>query len=123
MELKCFEVCDRKGQTGLVVWDRLILSVQLGHSYAFQLLSTRKEGDWTVLTTTPSSVVTAIAGIVQPSSHRLMTVKAEETLRGPVTGVQMVAMPRCSRCHTGQDNPALKLSVSAAPCSSIQPRM
>ncbi|CAL8241570.1 unnamed protein product [Merluccius merluccius] len=30
VELKKFEVCDATGQTGLTVWDRLIMAVELG---------------------------------------------------------------------------------------------
>ncbi|CAL8342196.1 unnamed protein product [Boreogadus saida] len=71
---------------------------------AIQSLSTRKESDQAVLTTTPSSVVTAIAGVGQPPALRLMTVNTVETLRRSVTGVKIVAEPRCSRCLTGQDN-------------------
>ncbi|XP_059903409.1 uncharacterized protein LOC132454206 [Gadus macrocephalus] len=111
VELKCFEVCDGTGQTASTVWDRLILSVQVGKCYSFQALSTRKDANRTVLTTTPSSVVTLIAGIGQPSSLLLMAVKAKETLRGLVSAVNTIAKPRCPRCHTGQDNLGVKLST------------
>ena len=60
MELKCFEVCDATGQTALSVWYRLISTVQLGQCYAFWSLTTRKDGSRTVLTTTPSTLVTLL---------------------------------------------------------------
>ena len=54
MELKTFLVCDATGQTKLTVWERLINLVQLGNCYKFDNVTTRKEGDQTVLTTTHS---------------------------------------------------------------------
>ena len=72
--------------------------MQLGKCYSFHSLTTRKEGDRTVLTT---------AEIGQPSSLSLMTVRAEENLRRLVTGVQIVAKPRCPRCQAGQDRVAV----------------
>ncbi|KAK0152417.1 hypothetical protein N1851_006068 [Merluccius polli] len=111
VELKKFEVCDATGQTGLTVWDRLIMAVELGKCYTFSSLSTRKDGDRTVLTTTPSSVVTTTG----------QRDACEETLRGPVTGVQIVAKPRCPRCHTGQEKLAVKLSTHRCErCSILQ---
>ena len=121
VELRCFEVCDETGQTALTVWDRLILSVQVGKCYSFLALSTRKDANRTVLTTTPSSVVTLIAGIGQPSSLLLMAVKAKETLCGLVSAVSIMAKPRCPRCHTSQDNLGVKLSTHRCErCSMLQ---
>lgn len=121
VELKCFEVCDGTGQTALTVWDRLISTVQLGECYCFWSLTTRKDASRTVLTTTPSTLVTAAAGIGQPSSLRFVTVTAEETLRGPATGVQIVVKRRCPRCHAGQENLALKCSTHRCErCSILQ---
>ena len=75
-ELKLFEICDPTGHTALTVWERHILSVQDGRSYRFATLATRKEGDRTVLTTTPSTVVTAIDGRGgQPVSLRSVVLK------------------------------------------------
>ncbi|KAL2076469.1 hypothetical protein ACEWY4_027933 [Coilia grayii] len=48
-ELRVFEICDPTGQTALTLWDRQILSVQERKSYRFTALSTRKEGDRTML--------------------------------------------------------------------------
>ncbi|CAL8236902.1 unnamed protein product [Arctogadus glacialis] len=94
VELKRFEVCDATGQ---------------------------KDASRIVLTTTPSTLVTATTGLGQPSSLRLVTVTAEETLRGPVTGVQIVAKPRCPRCHAGQDQSAIKCSTHRCErCSILQ---
>ena len=109
VELQTFEVCDATGQTGLTVWDRLILSVQQGKCYRLDCLSTRKLGDRTVLTTTPSTVVTTVAHVGQPASLRLLPVRVEETVRGPVTGVKILAKPRCPRCNGIQDRLAVKL--------------
>ena len=121
VELKKFEVCDATGQTGLTVWDRLILSVELGKCYSFRSLSTRKDGDRTVLTTTPSSVVTTTGQVGQPASISAMPVRGEETLRGLVTGVQIAAKPRCPRCHAGQEKLAVKLSTHRCErCSILQ---
>ncbi|KAK0137099.1 hypothetical protein N1851_026710 [Merluccius polli] len=120
VELKTFEVCDATGQTGLTVWDRLILSVELGKCYTFRSLSTRKDGDRTVLTTTPS-VVTTTGQVGQPASISAMPVRGEETLRGPVTGVQIAAKPRCPRCHAGQEKLAVMLSTHRCErCSILQ---
>ncbi|KAK0152418.1 hypothetical protein N1851_006069 [Merluccius polli] len=121
VELKKFEVCDATGQTGLTVWDRLIMAVELGKCYTFSSLSTRKDGDRTVLTTTPSSVVTTTGQVGQPASISVMPVRGEETLRGPVTGVQIVAKPRCPRCHAGQEKLDVKLSTHRCErCSILQ---
>ena len=121
MELKCFEVCDATGQTALSVWDRLISTVQLGQCYTFWSLTTRKDGSRTVLTTTPSTLVTATTVVGQPSSLRLVTVTAEEILCGPATGVKIVAKPRCPRCHAGQDQLAIKCSTHRCErCSMLQ---
>lgn len=119
-ELKTYEVCDRTGQTGITVWDRLILSVQEGNSCRFETLTTRKEGDRTVLTTTPATVITTTAEVGHPASLRPITVRGEETLRGLVTGVQIVAKPRCRRCHAGQDNLAVKSSTDRCERCAIQ---
>ncbi|XP_041957558.1 uncharacterized protein LOC121715727 [Alosa sapidissima] len=105
-ELKSFEICDSTGQTALTVWERHILSVQEGRSYRFATLSTRKEEDRTVLTTTPSTVITAIAEVGQPASLRSVSARASQTVSGPVTGVQIVAKLRCQRCHASQENVA-----------------
>ncbi|CAL8292264.1 unnamed protein product [Arctogadus glacialis] len=119
--LKRFEVCDATGQTTLSVWDRLISTVQLGQCYAFLSLTTRKDVSHIILITTPSTLVTATAGVGQPSSLQLVTVTAEETLRGPVTGVQIVAKPRCPRCHAGQDQLAINSSTHRCErCSILQ---
>ena len=121
MELKCFDVCDATGQTALSVWYRLISTVQLGQCYAFWSLTTRKDGSRTVLTTTPSTLVTAPTVVGQPSSLRLVTVTAEEILCGPATGVKIVAKPRCPRCHAGQDQLAIKCSTHRCErCSMLQ---
>ena len=122
VELRCFEVCDVTGQTALTVWDQLILSVQVGKCYSFLALSTRKDANRTVLTTTPSSVVAVIAGIGQPPSLLLMPVKAKETLRGLASAVSIVAKPRCPRCNTGQDNLGVKLSTHRCERCSMRQR-
>ncbi|CAL8300364.1 unnamed protein product [Merluccius merluccius] len=108
VELKVFEICDA---TGLTVWDRLILSVQEGRSYRFTTLTTRKEGDRTVLTTTPSTLVRTAAEVGQPATLRPAHTSSEEVVRRPVAGVKIVAKPRCPRCHVGQDNLAPKCST------------
>jgi hypothetical protein len=123
MELKCFEVCDSTGQTALSVWDRLISTVQLGQCYTFCSLTTRKDGGRTVLTTTPSTLVTATTGVGQPSSLRQVTVADVEILCGPATAVKSVAKPRCPRCHVGQDQLDVKCSTHRCEsnmCSMVQ---
>ena len=123
MELKCFEVCDSTGQTALSVWDRLISTVQLGQCYTFCSLTTRKDGSRTVLTTTPSTLVTATTGVGQPSSLRQVTVAAEEIVCGPATAVKIVPKPRCPRCHAGQDQLDVKCSTHRCEsniCSMLQ---
>ncbi|KAK0145469.1 hypothetical protein N1851_015606 [Merluccius polli] len=110
VELKSFEVCDQTAQTGVTVWDRLIPLVQEGKCYRFETLTTRKEGDQTVLCTTPSTVITITTTEVgQPDSLRPVTARADETVRGPVTGVQIVAKP------SALDGPALEETVIATP--------
>ena len=123
MELKCFEVCDSTGQTALSVWDRLISTVQLGQCYTFCSLTTRKDGGRTVLTTTPSTLVTATTGVGQPSCLRQVTVADVEILCGPATAVKVVAKPRCPRCHVGQDQLDVKCSTHRCEsnmCSMVQ---
>ncbi|XP_062386831.1 uncharacterized protein LOC134075278 [Sardina pilchardus] len=110
-ELRVFEVCDATGQTSLTVWDRLIVSVQDGWSYRFQTLATRKEGDRTVLTTTPSTTVTPTTEVGQPAVLRPVSVGNEEVVRGPVVGVKILAKPSCARCHTGQDNLVVRCTL------------
>ncbi|CAL8271034.1 unnamed protein product [Merluccius merluccius] len=110
VELKSFEVCDQTAQTGVTVWDRLIPLVQEGNCYRFETLTTRKEGDRTVLCTTLSTVITITTTEVgQPASLRPVTARADETVRGPVTGVQIVAKP------SALDGPALEETVIATP--------
>ncbi|XP_041939977.1 uncharacterized protein LOC121700822 [Alosa sapidissima] len=111
VELKVFEVCDATGQTGLTVWDRVILSVQEGRSYRFTTLTTRKEGDRTVVTTTPSTQVTTCAEVGRPTVLRPASAGGEEVVCGAVVGVKIVAKPRCPRCHAGQENLVARCST------------
>lgn len=103
-EVKVFTVCDPTGQTSLSVWEAQIVSVQEGKSYQFKALSTRKQGDLTVITTTPATGIRAIPEVGQPSSMAPLSARVEHTMRGEVTGVQIVAKPRCRRCHAMQDS-------------------
>ena len=47
----------------------------------------------------------------QHASVDNLTIEADQTLRGPATGVQIVVKPRCSRCHATQNNMDMKLSL------------
>ncbi|KAL2076441.1 hypothetical protein ACEWY4_027969 [Coilia grayii] len=107
-ELRMFEICDPTGQTALTLWDRQILSVQEGKSYRFAALSTRKEGDRTVLTGSPQTAITAVGDVGQPPSVKMPAVAGDETVVGQVTGVQIVVKPRCRRCHAGQESVAAR---------------
>lgn len=101
-ELKVFEACDPTGQTSLSVWDRLVTEVSEGRSYRFTALSTRREGQRTVLICTPTTTVAAIPPVVQPASVDT-PVRAESTIQGQVSGVQLAVKPRCKRCHAAQE--------------------
>lgn len=101
-ELKVFEVCDPTGQTSLSVWDRLVTEVSEGRSYRFTALSTRREGQRIVLTCTPTTTVAAVPAVGQPASVDT-PVRAESTIEGQVSGVQLAVKPRCKRCHAAQD--------------------
>ncbi|XP_060798216.1 uncharacterized protein LOC132900205 [Neoarius graeffei] len=107
-EVKAFAVCDPTGQTSLSVWGAQVVSVQEGRSYRFDALDTRKQGDLTVLTTTPSSAVSVIAEVGQPSTMEPLSPGVKQTVRGEVTGVQIVANPQCRRCHASQDGLATR---------------
>ncbi|XP_060798516.1 uncharacterized protein LOC132900440 [Neoarius graeffei] len=108
MEVKEFAVCDPTGQTSPSVWGAQVVSVQEGRSYQFDALATRKQGDLTVLTTTPSTAISEIAEVGQPSSMEPLSAGVKQTVRGEVTGVQIVANPRCCRCHASQDGLATR---------------
>lgn len=104
-EVKVYDICDPTGQTSLSLWEQQILSAKEGQLYRFQALATRKEGDRTVLTSTPSTVMTAIAEVGKPPTVTVST-KREHAVRGEVMGVQILARPRCRRCHASQDSVA-----------------
>lgn len=106
VEMAEFAVCDETGQTLLSVWGAQILSVQEGRSYRLEALATRKYGDDTVLTTTPSTAVSAVADVGQPPSVTPVPAGVRNTVRGQVTGVQILAKPRCRRCRANQENVA-----------------
>ncbi|CAL8297828.1 unnamed protein product [Merluccius merluccius] len=76
VELKTFEVCDATGQTGLTVWDRLILSVELGKCYTFH-------GEERSMVLTNS----AVFGFVR---ERFLSVSAHD---GPALEEMVIAMP------------------------------
>ncbi|KAL2076435.1 hypothetical protein ACEWY4_027963 [Coilia grayii] len=119
-ELRVFEICDPTGQTALTLWDRQILSVQEGKSYRFAALSTRKEGDRTVLASSPQTVITAVGDVGQPPSVRMPAVAGDQTVRGQVTGVQIVVKPRCRRCHAGQESVAARSTTHRCePCGIL----
>ncbi|KAL2076442.1 hypothetical protein ACEWY4_027970 [Coilia grayii] len=107
-ELRVFEICDPTGQTALTLWDRQILSVQEGKSYRFTALSTRKEGDRTVLTGSPQTAITAVGDVSQPPSVRMPAVAGDQTVVGQVTGVQIVVK---RRCHAGQESVVARSST------------
>ncbi|KAL2076315.1 hypothetical protein ACEWY4_028087 [Coilia grayii] len=107
-ELRVFEICDPTGQTALTLWDRQIMSVQEGKSYRFTALSTRKEGDRTVLTSSLQTAITAVGDVGRPPSVRMLAVAGDQAVRGQVMGVQIVVKPRCRRCHAGQESVAAR---------------
>ncbi len=60
---ECF-IEDTTGQIMITLWEKLILQVQLGHSYEFTNLKTKFFRDVLTLTTTKSTNITAIAQTV-----------------------------------------------------------
>ncbi|XP_046906057.1 uncharacterized protein LOC124487777 [Hypomesus transpacificus] len=104
-ELKELQICDPTGQTTLTLWEKLILTVEVGKSYKLANLSTRKAGDRTVLTTTQTTTVSEISAVGEPESVEVHGDDRQDTsiVRGTVTGVQISAKHRCRRCHTSQE--------------------
>jgi len=111
MEVAEFAVCDPTGQIRLSVWGSQIVSVREGQSYLFEGLATRKQGDVTVLTTTPTSVISPMAEVREPPFMTPVTAAVQHRVRGQVTGVQIWAKPRCRRCQAKQQNVAKRIST------------
>ncbi|KAG9330442.1 hypothetical protein JZ751_024446 [Albula glossodonta] len=103
-ELKEFQICDPTGQTMLTLWDKQILAVQVSKSYRLAKLATRKAGDRTVLTSTPSTTLSEISAVGQPDSIEVRDDRQNTSMiRGSVNGVQIIGKHRCRRCHSNQE--------------------
>ena len=102
-ELKVFVACDPTGQTSLSVWERLVMEGTEGRSYRFSALSTRREGQRTVLTCTQSTTVATVPLVGQPASVNT-PVRIESAIQGQVSRVQLAVKPRCKRCNSAQEN-------------------
>ena len=107
-ELKQFRVCDPTGVTKLTLWEDKILSVQLSHSYEIRHLTTRRYGEQTVLTSTPSTTILEIQDIGEPDDLEPDDDDDDEgdvvKVSGCVTAVQVGARHHCVRCRASQSD-------------------
>lgn len=81
-----------------------ILSVEEGRSHCLEGLATRKHGDDTTLTTTPSTAVSSVAEVGKPLSVTPVPAGFRHTVSEQATGVQILAKLRCRRCQANQEN-------------------
>lgn len=111
-ELKEFQICDPTGQTTLTLWEKQILAVEVSKSYRLANLATRKAGDRTVLTSSPSTTVSLISAVGEPESIEAHDDRQNTSeFLGTVSGVQIKAKHRCRRCHANQEEFVTRLST------------
>ncbi|CAM4570147.1 unnamed protein product [Leuciscus chuanchicus] len=104
-ELKEIWVSDGTGEMKLTLWDSLISEVQTSKSYSFSNLSTQEQSGEIRLTTTPSSKMKEIPPLDVPDRDDDPVDSASSaTLRGVVSGIQIIARHRCPKCHSLQNH-------------------
>jgi len=106
-ELKQFRVCDPTGVTKLTLWEDKILLVQQSQSYEIRNLATRRYGEQTVLTSTPSTAVVKIQDIGEPDDLEPDDdddVGDLVKVSGCVSAIQIGARHHCGRCRATQSD-------------------
>ena len=105
-ELKEFQVCDATGVTRLTLWEDKILLVDVSHSYEIRHVTTRRCGEQTVLTSTPSTTIDAIQDVGEPDQLEPHGGGDDggnlAKLSGRVNAVQITAKRQCVRCRGSQ---------------------
>ncbi|XP_046901655.1 uncharacterized protein LOC124484673 [Hypomesus transpacificus] len=88
-ELKELQICDPTGQTTLTLWEKLILTVEVGKSYKLANLSTRKAGDRTVLPLKRLPLKRQRLAKFRPSENRSQSRSMEMTARTHRSSVEL----------------------------------
>ncbi|KAK0151599.1 hypothetical protein N1851_007098 [Merluccius polli] len=102
-ELKQFRVCDPTGVTRLTMWEDKILLVELSHSYEIRNVTTRRCGEQTVLTSTPSTTLNEIQDVGEPDKLEPYGDGGDlAKVCGRVSAVQIGAKHHCVRCRASQ---------------------
>ena len=102
-EITVFDVYDNTGHTVLNVWNAHLEDIKEGQCYEFDTLKTRKNGDVTILTTTPKTEISSITNVKQPTILDFEPIP-QLVLSGKPKGMLIQVTACCVTCKNPQKN-------------------